>query len=278
MATSRKQIAVLGAGGFVGKALCSRLKKTPHRVVALTRKNGDLADLDFCRKTLKNKNVVYYLAAAKKNIAHHTERPFDFVRDNTLPLLTVLEALKHLPPQTFVYVSSVLAEYANDEDAEIDGYVLGKRIGELALRAFAKQTGWNVKIVRSAAVYGPQPTIDPKTANVIPSMIDRIRKSEDEFMIWGTGKRKLQFIHVDDLSANLVAIGLKKTPSQLTVGNPETVTVDELARLILKKLGKRLRIAHDTSKPDKPTKLFRFENPVPIRYSLSKGLDTLIYG
>lgn len=278
MMRSQKRIAVLGAGGFVGSALCARLKKTPHRIAALTRKQGDLTDADFCKRVLKNKNVIYYLAAAKKNIAHHTAHPFDFVRDNTLPLLTVLDALKDLPPQTFVYVSSVLAEYANDVDTDVDGYVLGKRVGELALRAFAAQTGWNVKIVRSAPVYGPQPTIDPKTANVIPSMIDRIRKSEDEFVIWGTGKRKLQFIHVDDLAANLVAIGLKKTPSFLLVGHPEQVTVDQLARLILKKLGKRLRITHDTSKPDKATKIFRFNNPVSPRYTLTRGLDTLLYG
>lgn len=278
MPSSKKRIVVLGAGGFIGKVLVAHLKKTPHTISAKTRAHGDLMDAAYCKRILVKQDVIYYLAAAKKNIAHHTNAPFDFVRDNTLPLLTVLETLRALPPQTFVYVSSVLAEYADDPDADIDGYVLGKRMGELALRAFAAQTGWTVKIVRSAAVYGPQPTIDPKTANVIPSMIERIRTSEKTFVIWGTGKRTLQFIHVEDLAANLVAIGLRPSPDHVTVGNPERITVERLARLILKKLGKRLQITHDTSKPDKATKLFRFKNPVRPRYNLNQGLDTLIYG
>lgn len=278
MAVRRKRVIILGAGGFVGRALTARLKKTAHRVFAMTRADGDLRDPRFCARVLKNRDVIFYLAASRKNIAEHTARPFDFVADNTQPLLTVLEALKTLPPRTFVYVSSVLAEYAMENTGSADGYVVAKAIGELIVRAFERQTGWKVKIVRSAAVYGPEKTFDPKTANVIPAMIDRVRKSDKTFVIWGTGARKLQFIHVEDLAANLAAIGLRATPSFVTVGNPETVSVNELAGMIMRKLAKKLPITHDTSKPDKPTKLFRFKNPVPPRIRLNKGLDTLIYG
>ena len=108
-------------------------------------------------------------------------------------------------------------------------------------------------------------------------MIDRISKSDKKLVMWGTGKRKLQFIHIDDLAANLAAAGLGRTPHFLVVGNPETVSVNQLAKIIMKKLGKKLRITHDTSKPDKPTKIFRFTNPIPPQINLLKGLDMLIY-
>jgi nucleoside-diphosphate-sugar epimerase len=278
MQSRRKQILILGARGFVGRALTARLKKTPNRVFAMTRKDGDLSNIDFCQRTFKNKDVIFYLAASRKNITEHATRPFDFVSDNTLPLLTVLVALKTLPPKTFVYVSSVLAEYATDDTGITDGYAVAKYIGELIVRAFEKQTGWKVKIVRSAAVYGPEKTSNPKIANVIPAMIYRIRKSDKEFVMWGTGKRKLQFIHIDDLTANLAAVGLGRTPPFIVVGNPETVSVNQLAKMIMKKLGKKLRITHDRSKHDKPTKLFQFTNPITPRIHLPEGLDALIYG
>ena len=154
MPNRRKRVLILGAGGFVGCALTNHLNNTTHRVFPIVRKDGDLRDALFCRRILKNKDIIFYLAAVRKNIAEHTTLPFDFVMKNTLPLLTVLETLKKLPPKTFVYVSSVLTEYATDNTGITDGYVVAKYMGELIVRTFEKQTGWKVKIVRSAAVYG----------------------------------------------------------------------------------------------------------------------------
>lgn len=276
MAKRQASSLVIGGGGFIGKRLAARLARSGARVVATTRAMGDLNDPRFCRRIVKNADVIYYLAAAKKNIAHHTAEPYDFVRGNILPLLTFLDALRDKKPGTFVYVSSVLVAYATDDADTVDGYLLGKLACEFALRAFAKQTGWNVSIVRSAAVYGPGDSFNPRVANFIPAIIQRIKKSKEELLIWGRGTRKLQFIYVDDLVENLAAIGRQRTGGMFTIGNPEILSVNQIAKLIATLMGRKLAFRHDLSKADKKTQLSRFRNVRHPRVRLKEGVQRTI--
>ncbi len=276
MAKRRTSILVIGGGGFIGKRLAERLIRSGDRVTVTTRAMGDLTDARFCRRIAKNADVIYYLAAAKKNIAHHTAEPYDFVRGNVLPLLTFLDALRDKKPGTLVYVSSVLVAYALNDAETVDGYLLGKLACEFALRAFAKQTGWTVSIVRSAAVYGPGDSLDSRVANFIPAIIQRIKKSEGQLLIWGHGRRKLQFIYVDDLVENLAAIGRLRTGGMFTIGNPEIMSVNQIARLIATLMGRKLALRHDLSKADKKTRLSRFQNIRQPLVPLKEGLKRTI--
>lgn len=276
MAKRQASILVVGGGGFIGTRLCERLTRSGTPVYAPSRSMGDLADAHFCSRIAKRADTVYYLAAAKKNIAHHTAEPYDFFRGNVLPLLTFLDALRKKKTGTLVYVSSVLVAYALEEEEAMDGYLLGKLACEFALRTFAKQTEWNVKIVRSAAVYGPGNSFDPAVANFIPAVIQRIKTSKKELTIWGRGIRKLQFIYVDDLVENLIAIGRIRTGGMFTVGNPEVLSVNQITRLIMALMERKLVLRHDLSKADKETKLSRFRNVKHPRVRLKEGLQRTI--
>ncbi|MEO5927996.1 MAG: NAD(P)-dependent oxidoreductase [Patescibacteria group bacterium] len=285
MPSRRRAILVTGANGFVGRALLKHLSASHDHVTATSRTKtsfdgattivGDLRKPTFCKKAVAEKDIIYYLAAARKNIAQHTSRPFDFYRDNLEPLLTFLDALKACPPAILVYVSSVLVGYVGQEGSN-DGYLLGKYASELALQAFAKQYGWDVRIVRAAAVYGPGDRTEPELATFIPSMIRKLKTDDTELVIWGKGTRKLQFIFIDDLAANLVAIGNGKKSGMFLVGNNESASVNAIARMIMVQLGKKKTVRHDLTKPDKPSQLNRFENPVPMKTSLAQGLKKTI--
>lgn len=263
----------MGGRGFVGTRLVETLRRSKEKVDVPV---GDLMDTRFCRRIAKKAHTIFYLAAAKKNIAHHTGKPYDFFRGNTLPLLNFLDALRDTKPGTLVYVSSVLVAYAQDESETVDGYLLGKLACEYALRAFAEQTGWKVSIVRSTAVYGPGDSFDPAVANFIPAIIQRVKTSESTLSIWGAGKRKLQFIYVDDLIENLIAIGRHRTGGIFTVGNPEILSVNQITKLVMSLMGRKLTIQHDLSKADKETRLSRFRNVKPTRIDLKEGLKRTI--
>lgn len=273
MTNNHGSILVIGGRGFIGSKLVEKLKRSGKKVTVPV---GDLMDARFCRRIAKNAHTIFYLAAAKKNIAHHTGKPYDFFRGNTLPLLNFLDALRDTKPGAVVYVSSVLVAYARDESETVDGYLLGKLACEHALRAFAEQTGWKVSIVRSTAVYGPGDSFDPAVANFIPAIIQRVKTSKGELSIWGAGKRKLQFIYVDDLIENLIAIGRLRTGGMFTIGNPEIMSVNQITRLIISLMGRKLIIQHDLSKADKETRLSRFRNVKPTRVDLEEGLKRTI--
>lgn len=276
MAKPQASFLVVGGGGFIGRRLCERLARSGTPVYAPSRSMGDLNNARFCRRIVKDAKTIYYLAAAKKNIAHHAAEPYDFVRGNVLPVLTFLDALRNKKPGTLVYVSSVLVAYALDDSETMDGYLLGKLACEFALRAFAKQTGWKVSIVRSAAVYGPGDSFDPRVANFIPAIIQRIKTSKEELSIWGRGTRKLQFIYVDDLVENLIAIGRLRAGGMFTIGNPEVLSVNQITRLVTKLMGRKLVLKHDLSKADKKTRLSHFQNVVRLRVRLEEGLKNTI--
>jgi nucleoside-diphosphate-sugar epimerase len=282
MAHRRTRVLVVGASGFIGRALAERLVRSGSRVTAVSRKriripgavmrHGDLRNPTFCRSVTRGMDVIHYAAGMRKNIAHHTAAPFDFFRGNLEPLLCFLDALRKSPPRTLVYVSTTLVGYVGNSDGTDDGYLLGKYASELALRAFARETGWTVHIVRSAAVYGPGDGTDPDALTFIPSMIRKIRTNDRELLVWGTGKRRLQFVYIDDLVANLIAIGRKKRGDVFAIGNNQTATVDQVAKMVMEALGKKLPIRHDTGKPDKPSQIIRFTPPVKPRVDLRSGL------
>ncbi|MCC2630515.1 MAG: wcaG [Candidatus Paceibacter sp.] len=285
---NQKNVLVIGASGFVGQALLKKLVTTKSDLFLVSRNKkfkypdatifyGDIENKKFSEKILKNIDTVFYLAAYKKNIAVHTNTPFEVLLHNVRPLLNFLEAAKNSQVKNIVYISSTNAAYALDADEMIDGYVYGKFITEMIAKAFSQETGISVKIVRSSAVYGPGDNLDPKTANFIPAMIRRVDEANDELVVWGKGKRKLQFMYIDDLVANILAAE-KSHKDFLIFGNPEVVSVNDVVTKITTIIGKKLKISHDIAKPDKPTKLSTFQNIITPKINLDSGLQkTLDY-
>lgn len=281
-------ILITGASGFVGKALVSELSKKRYRLFLVTRDRnfsspkgkiyrGDLESRDFCKTILKGIDCVYYLAAAKKNIAFHTSQPYEILRGNTVPLFSFLDAVKSRPVKKIIFLGSTIVDYVDSKVQEIDGYAFGKFVNELVLKVFQKQIPkTDIILLRSAAVYGSGDNFDPKTANLIPALIHRIDKSSERVEVWGRGKRRLQFIYIDDLIKNLAVCISAKVTQMPIIGNPETKSVDDIVKIIIRHFGKDIKIFHNTSQPDKPTSLVQFRNLVKPKVNLEEGLRRTI--
>jgi len=278
----RKNILITGANGFVGKALVRELLKTGDSLFLVSRDEklkypeatgfyGDLTDKKFCRKIVKDIDIVYYLAGFRKNIAVHTGSPFEALSQNVLPFITFLEAAKISKIKTIVYSSSTHVEYTMSEKEKIDGYVWGKYINELILKSFNKETNIEVKTVRYAAIYGPGNDFNPKSSNIIPSLIVKVAEAKDEITIWGNGKRLLQFVYIDDVARTLVTVSHSEG-NFFVIGNSQNISVLDLVKKIMKLMDKKLKICKDLTKPDKPTKLVVFNSSIKPKVSLEQGL------
>jgi GDP-L-fucose synthase len=291
--TKEPKILVTGGAGFVGQVLVEKLLVRGDKPVLVSRNNskkqplvgadiiyGDLTDMDFCKQSLKDVDLVYYLAGYKKNISHHTSCPFDFVSSNVNPLLLFLKAVVGSKVKRIVYLSSVIVGYTEDSKNKLeisDGYVAGKYINELIINSFTKQyPNIDVKIVRSAAVYGPGDNFSEELANFIPAMINKVNKSKDQIEVWGTGQRQMQFIYVDDLADNLLAIADNNDKNLFIVGDNTPVSIKQVITCIQDILNKEIKMVYNPSKPDKPTKLFDFFNEIELKINLKEGLKNTI--
>lgn len=286
MAGKKANILITGAAGFVGRALAERLSRGGNNLFLVSRNRkfkypgakifyGDLCDKNFCRQILKGIDIIYYLAGYKKNLAHHLSHPFDFVLRNVEPMIVFLKSLRRSKVKKLIYLSS--SHVGRDWENENDGYAAGKFVNELILLNFAKQSAIEIKIIRSAPIYGPGDNFNPETANFIPATIDKVVRADKEFTMWGSGKRKLQFIFIDDLINNLLAVGqVKKTKNLFIFGNNETAAVEEIIKKIMNIFGKKLVIKKDLAKPDKISRLFKFNNLINPRFSLNQGLKETI--
>lgn len=279
-----KKILILGADGFVGRAVSKKLSGGGNNLYLVSRNKsfrvagakifyGDLANLNFCRQILKNADIVYYLAGFKKNIYFHTKTPWDFFVGNTKSLINFLEALKCSPVKKVVYLSSVAVDYFKDDI--VDGYVFGKHVNELLISTFVKQFGVDIKIIRSAPIYGPGDNFNQDSANFIPATIRKVDESRCELLVWGKGIRKLQFIYIDDLVDNLIEAS--KNPGNFFIfGNSEVLSINKIVMLIIKILNKKLIVKYDIGRPSKETKLNKFLNLVPPRFDIQSGLANTI--
>lgn len=277
-------ILITGASGFVGRALTDKLLFQKDKIFLISKDRnfksgrakvfyGDLNDGNFCRKIVKNIDLVYYLAGYKKNIAHHIKYPNDFVFGNIKPIFTFLEAIKDSAVKKIIYLSSTNVGFY--KEGEEDGYIIGKYISELILKSFSGQFNIDVKIVRASGIYGPGDNFDLKVANFIPAIINKIFESTGEILVWGSGKRKVQFIFIEDIVSNLVAIS--NSPDKFfIIGNPESLTVNNIVKKIVKLSGRNLVIKNDLTKPDKQTVLFKFNNERKPKFNLEKGLKKTI--
>ena len=146
-----KKILIIGADGFVGRALTKKLATAKQQLFLTSRhKNfkhptakvyyGDLNKPVFCSKILKGIDTVYYLAGYKKNIAWHLKYPAEFFQGNLYPLLNFLAALEHSKVKQLIYLSSTIVDYIDMTAPKVDGYVLGKAGSELALKSFASRS------------------------------------------------------------------------------------------------------------------------------------------
>tara|TARA_B100000161_G_C33337649_1_gene318702 strand:- start:137 stop:586 length:450 start_codon:yes stop_codon:yes gene_type:complete len=107
-----------------------------------------------------------------------------------------------------------------------------------------------------ANTFGPNDNYNDKSSHFLPALIKKIHKLKtknlNNLILWGNGKAKREFIHVDDLAAACIYFMKKKTKhSIINIGTGKDYTIDYYANFISKIiLNKSIKIKYDKSKPD----------------------------
>jgi GDP-L-fucose synthase len=272
------KLLILGSNGLVGSSLSRILIQNNlyTKIVPSTRRDADLFSFSETKNLIeREKPDVVINAAAKVGgiVANDTNRS-EFILENLKININLLESLIPFPDTKLINLGSSCiyplgAKMPIKESSLMTGpleptnspYAMAKltaiEIGE-ALRI---QHGHKITNIMPTNLYGPFDNFSETSSHVIPGLIARLVKTknlgETTFKVWGTGKPKREFLHVDDLS---YAIDFLLTnnfdESIINVGGLEEISIYDLVYKLKKTIGFDGEILFDVNMPDgNPRKL-----------------------
>lgn len=251
-------ILITGHKGFCGRHFVKKLSK--HKITGIDIKDGKDCR-DFFKKDKRKFDLVIHLAAIVGGRETIEGQPISVATDLSMDAEMFNWAVNTGQKKVIYYSSSAAypislqkkAHKLRESDIDLKKvrnpdftYGWAKLTGEI-LAEYAKRAGVSVYVFRPFSGYGE----DQDLTYPFPSFIERIKKNEDPFIIWGDGKQVRDFIHIDDIvEATLRAVELHiQEPINLGLGRP--TSFNELAEIMFKIAGleKKPKIKHLTDKP-----------------------------
>lgn len=265
------KILVAGARGMVGSAIVRKLKKEGFtNVLAPFRQELDYLNQASVQKYFREQRVdaVYFAAAKVGGILANNTYQADLLYENIMMAANAIHAAAESDVRKFLFLGSSciypkLAPQPLKEESLLtgplestnEGYAIAKITGLKLCEMYQRQYGKNFISAMPTNLYGPGDNFHPDHSHVIPGMMRRFHEAKKsglkEVVVWGTGKPKREFLHVDDLAEALLLVMDKYEGAQtINVGTGIDGTIEELAQLMKEVVGYQGEIVFDSSKPD----------------------------
>src|SRR6185437_6193705 len=116
-------------------------------------------------------------------------------------------------------------------------YAIAKIAGVKLCQAYRRQFNCDFIAAMPTNLYGPGDNFDLATSHVIPALLRKAHEAkvreDEEFIIWGSGAPRREFLHVDDAADALVHLMTHYSDdSHVNVGTGDDITILELAKLV----------------------------------------------
>lgn len=289
------KIYVAGHTGLVGSALVRLLKKQGFTNI-ITRVS---TALDLRKQALVNdffdreKPQYVFLAAAKVGgIWANKTYPAEFIYDNLLIESNIINASYRNRVSKLLFLGSSCIYPKNapqpisEEDLlsgslepTNDAYAIAKIAGIKLCQAYHGQYGCRFISVMPTNLYGPGDNYHLQNAHVLPALIRKFHeaklKGEENVTVWGSGKPRREFLHVDDLAAACFFLMQRyEDPAIINIGSGKDNTIAEMALLIKAISGFNGELVFDDSKPDgTPRKLLNVDKLTALGWQATIGLE-----
>ena len=271
MISKSEKIFVAGHRGMVGSALVRRLEAEGFKnLLTRDRSKLDLASESAVAKFFAEERPTIVIVAAAKvgGIKANNDFPVEFLLDNLLIQNNVIRSAYERGVRKLLFLGSscIYPKFAPQpipETSLLDGpleptneaYAIAKIAGIKLCQAYNREYGANFISAMPTNLYGPNDNFDLETSHVLPALLRKAHEAktrkDQKLIVWGTGKPRREFLHVDDLaSACLLLLEKYDSPEIINVGCGEDVSIRELAELICDVVGFNGELAWDTSKPD----------------------------
>ena len=151
-------------------------------------------------------------------------------------------------------------------------YGFAKLAGEI-LAERAREDGLPVTVVRPFSGSGTDQSWDYP----FPAMIDRARRREEPFVVWGDGNQVRDFIHIDDVVAAAFELCSASVDGPVNLGTGRPTSMFSLAEMISERAGYSPLITPLTDKPSgvayRVADVTRMNEFYPARISLEEGIN-----
>ena len=288
---------------MVGSALVRRLEAEGFtNVLKRDRSQLDLTDESAVAKFFADAppDVVVVAAAKVGGIKANNEYPVEFLLENLRIQNNIIRSAFEAGVRKLLFLGSscIYPKFAPQpipETALLTGpleptneaYAIAKIAGIKLCQAYAREYGATFISVMPTNLYGPNDSFDLETSHVLPALLrkahDAKTRNENKLIVWGTGKPRREFLHVDDLaSACLLLLEKYDSPEIINIGCGEDITIRELAELICDVVGFNGELVWDAAKPDgTPRKLLditkiralSWQPTIPLRQGIAQTYD-----
>ncbi|MFC2070202.1 SDR family oxidoreductase [Chloroflexota bacterium] len=269
----KEKVVITGGAGFIGSHLIERLLEKGYAVIVLDDLSsgnienierfiddnsiefvrGSVTDLPLLERSFQGVRYVFYLAAIP-GVLQSVINPMPSHEIILGGLLNALIAAKDNQVDKVIYASSssvygdtpTLPKEEGMIPNPLSPYAAMKLAAEYYCRAFYKVYQLKTVCLRYFNVYGPRQS--SQYAAVIPEFITAVNNGKAT-VIEGDGKQTRDFTYVKDaveatvLSAESDAIG------EYNIARGESITINELAKLIMRLTGRDVEIIHEAPRP-----------------------------
>ena len=293
------KIYVAGHGGLVGSAIMAKLAQhSCENIIYRTSSELDLRDQVAVNHFFATEQPEYvFLAAAKVGgILANNNYPAQFIYSNLMIEANVIHAAYIYGVKKLLFLGSsciyprlapqpIKEEYLLTGVLEPtnDAYAIAKIAGIKMCQAYNKQYKTNFISVMPTNLYGPNDNFDLASSHVLPALLRKFHEAkinqQPSVEIWGTGKPRREFLHVDDLAeACIFLMDHYDGGDPINVGTGIDITIAELAALIANVVGYSGQIQYKTDMPDGTMKKVLDVSKIALlgwkpRISLEDGID-----
>jgi dTDP-glucose 4,6-dehydratase len=273
---STPRVVITGAAGFIGSHLAETLLDRGHAVVGIDNLlTGDLANIahlagrDFV--FLKHDVTNYINVDGPVDFVLHWASPASPIDYLELPIQTLKvgalgthKALGLAKAKGARFVLASTSEVYGDplEHPQKESYwgnvnPVGprgvydeaKRFAEAMTVAYHRYHGVDTKIVRIFNTYGPRMRV--RDGRAVPNFIGQALRGED-VTVYGDGTQTRSLCYITDLVDGVIRLMLSSANDPTNIGNPQELTIEEIARTILRLTGSSSRIVYKALPVDDP--------------------------
>jgi dTDP-glucose 4,6-dehydratase len=161
-------------------------------------------------------------------------------------------------------------------------YDEAKRYSEAMTMAYHRQQGVDTHIVRIFNTYGPR--MRQHDGRAIPTFLRQALEGKP-MTVFGDGSQTRSFCYVDDLIEGIVRLALSDFHDPVNIGNPNEMTLLELAEAVQRMTGTTSEIVFEGLPIDDPKvrrpdisrarEVLAWEPQVPLEEGLSRTLQSL---
>ena len=254
-----KTALIAGGAGFIGSHLCEKLLEKKYSVICVD--NFETSSRKNILKLFKNKNFkfikqditknfkvkgkideIYSLASIASPILYSkktltTAMTNAFGMKKMLDLASTKKAKIFFSSTSETYGDPLVHPQKESYTGNVNAFSLracydeSKRFAETLCFLYSKEKKVKIRIARIFNTYGPK--MNPEDGRVIPSFIVNSLKNKN-IVIFGNGKQTRSFCFVDDLVDGIYKLMQSSYDKPVNLGNPNEMTINELAKKIIK--------------------------------------------